>query len=62
MAALFYKVFVIIATGQFDKERKLWMPVADISWHSAATARESHIIKGFTRLGAHGAARITNLA
>ena len=45
MAALFYKVFVIIATGQFDKERKLWMPVADISWHSAATAREPHIIK-----------------
>ena len=40
MAALFYKDFVIIATGQFDKERDLWMPVADISWHSAATAYE----------------------
>jgi hypothetical protein len=45
MAALFYKDFLIITTGQFDKERELWMPVADISWHSAATVRESHIIK-----------------
>ena len=44
MAALVYKDFRIIATGQFDKERELWMPVADISWHSAATAYESHII------------------
>jgi hypothetical protein len=37
--------FLIIATGQFDKERELWTPVADISWHSGATAHESHIIK-----------------
>ena len=45
MPALFYKDFLIIATGRFDKETELWMPVADISWHSAATAHESHIIK-----------------
>jgi len=35
MAASPYKDFFIIAMGQFDKDRELWMPVADISWHSA---------------------------
>ena len=40
MAALLYKDFLIIATGQFDKDKELWMPIADMSWHSA-TGRES---------------------
>jgi hypothetical protein len=43
MAALLYKDFLIIGTGQFDKNRELWMPIADISWHSVA-GRESHTI------------------
>ncbi len=44
MAALLYKDFLIIATGQFDKDKELWMPIADMSWHSA-TGRESHTIQ-----------------
>ena len=36
MANLFYKNFFIIAMGQFDKQKELCMPVADISWHSAS--------------------------
>jgi hypothetical protein len=44
MAALLYKDCLIIAMGQFDKDRELWMPIADISWHSA-TSHESHTIK-----------------
>jgi hypothetical protein len=38
-----YSLF-IIAFGQFDKDRELWMPVADISWH-AATGYEAYIIR-----------------
>jgi hypothetical protein len=41
MAALLYNDFFIIPFGQFDKDRKLWMPVADISWH-AATGYDAH--------------------
>jgi hypothetical protein len=41
---LLHKDCLIIATGQFDKNRELWMPVADISWDSAI-GRESHIIR-----------------
>ena len=33
MAALLYKDFFIIATGQFDKQKELRIPIADISWH-----------------------------
>jgi hypothetical protein len=44
MAALLYKDFFIIATGQFDKQKELRMPIADISWYSA-TGRESHAIQ-----------------
>ncbi len=44
MAALLYKDFLIIATGQFDKDKELWMPIADMSWHSA-TGRKSHTIQ-----------------
>jgi hypothetical protein len=44
MAALLYKDFLIIATGQFDKDKELWTPIADMSWHSA-TGRESHTIQ-----------------
>jgi hypothetical protein len=44
MAALLYKDFFIIATGQFDKDKELWMPIADPSWHSA-TGHESHTIQ-----------------
>ena len=40
MAALLYKDCLIIATGQFDQNRELWIPIADMSWHSA-TGRES---------------------
>jgi hypothetical protein len=44
MAALLYKDFLIIATGRFDKERELWMPMVDVSRHSAS-GRESHTIQ-----------------
>ena len=44
MANLFYKEFFIIATGQFDKQKELRMPIADISWHSAS-GYESHTIE-----------------
>jgi len=44
MAALLYKDFFIIATGQFDKQKELRMPIADISWHSAS-GYESHTIQ-----------------
>src|SRR5437667_12669249 len=44
MAALLYKDCLIIATGRFDKDKELRMPIADISWHSA-TGRESHTIQ-----------------
>src|SRR5207244_11947028 len=41
MAALLYKDCLIMAIGQFDKDKELRMPIADISWHSAS-GRESH--------------------
>jgi hypothetical protein len=44
MAAMLYKDFLIIAIGQFDKDRELWMPIADIS-RGSATGRECHAIK-----------------
>ena len=44
MAALLYKDFFIIAIGQFDKDKELRMPIADISWHSAS-GYESHTIQ-----------------
>jgi len=44
MAALLYKNFLIIATGQFDKRKELRMPIADVSWHSAS-GYESHTIQ-----------------
>jgi hypothetical protein len=44
MAALLYKDFLIIGTSQFDKDKELRVPIADISWHSA-TGRESHTIQ-----------------
>ena len=44
MAALLYKDFFIIGIGQFDKDKELRVPIADISWHSA-TGRESHTIQ-----------------
>ena len=44
MAALLYKDCLIIATGRFDKDKELRMPIADISWHSAS-GYESHTIQ-----------------
>ena len=44
MATLFYKDFFIIAMGQFDKQKELLIPVADISWHSAS-GYESHTLQ-----------------
>jgi hypothetical protein len=44
MATLFYKDFFIIAMGQFDKQKELCVPVADISRHSAS-GYESHTIQ-----------------
>jgi hypothetical protein len=44
LAALLHKDFLVIATGQFDKDKELWMPIADMSWHST-TGRESHTIE-----------------
>jgi hypothetical protein len=41
MAALLYKGFLIIATGVFDKDTRLWSPKADITWWSVA-GREYH--------------------
>jgi hypothetical protein len=43
MAALFYKNHFIIATGFFDKDLDRWIPIADVSWHSAA-GRDFHTI------------------
>jgi len=44
LAALLHKNCLIIATSRFDKDKELWMPIADISWHST-TGRESHTIQ-----------------
>lgn len=44
MAALLYKNHFIIATSQFDQTRELWIPMIDVSWHSA-TGREFHTMK-----------------
>ncbi len=44
MAALLYKNFLIIVTGQFDKDKELRIPIADVSWHSAS-GYESHAIQ-----------------
>ncbi len=43
MATFLYKDFLIIATGLFDKDTGLWLPIVDISWWSAA-GRGSHTI------------------
>ena len=43
MATFLYKDFLIIATGLFDKDTGLWLPIIDISWWSAA-GRGSHTI------------------
>jgi hypothetical protein len=43
MAALLYKDFLIIALGMFDKDKQLWIPRVDVSWHSD-TARGFHTI------------------
>ena len=43
MAALLYKNSLIIATGQFDKDKELRIPIADVSWHSAS-GYESHTV------------------
>ena len=44
MAALLYKDCLIIAIGQFDKDKELRMPIVDISWHSASGC-EFHTIQ-----------------
>jgi len=44
LATLLYKDCLVIATGRFDKDKELWMPIVDISWHST-TGRESHTIE-----------------
>jgi hypothetical protein len=44
MAALLYKDCFIIATGQFDKQKELRIPIADVSWHSAS-GYEFHTIQ-----------------
>jgi len=44
MAALLYKKHFIIATGYFDQSRELWIPMVDVTWHSA-TGREFHTMK-----------------
>ena len=44
MAALLYKDCLIIAIGQFDKDKELRIPIADVSWHSAS-GYESHTIQ-----------------
>jgi hypothetical protein len=43
MATFLYKDFLIIATGLFDKDTGLWLPIIDISWWSAA-GHGSHTI------------------
>jgi hypothetical protein len=44
MATLLYKDVFIIATGRYDKELGLWIPMADLSWQSAA-GRDFHTIE-----------------
>ena len=36
MASFLYKDFLIIATGLFDKDGGVWLPMVDIRWWSAA--------------------------
>ncbi|HEU4344211.1 MAG TPA: hypothetical protein VFU31_21855 [Candidatus Binatia bacterium] len=36
MVSLRYKDHLIVADGQFEEDRKLWRPVATISWNSDA--------------------------
>jgi hypothetical protein len=43
MATFLYRDFLIIATGLFDKDTGVWLPMVDISWWSAA-GRGSHTI------------------
>jgi hypothetical protein len=47
MAALLYKHYLIIATGQFDKA-KGWLPIVDLSWGSGPY-RGSHVIQDSSR-------------
>jgi hypothetical protein len=44
MAALLYKNHFIIATGQFDTSRELWIPIIDVSWPSES-GRQFHTMK-----------------
>jgi hypothetical protein len=48
MATFLYKDFLIIATGFFDKDTGVWLPIVDISWWSAA-GRGSHTINESVR-------------
>jgi hypothetical protein len=57
MAALLYKNHFIIATGQFDQTRELWIPLADVSWHST-TGREFHSMKLSASFGSKQQAEI----
>jgi hypothetical protein len=43
MATFLYRDFLIIATGLFDKDRGVWLPMVDISWWSAA-GRGAHTV------------------
>jgi hypothetical protein len=43
MATFLYKDFLIMATGLFEKDRRLWLPMVDISWWSAA-GRGAHTV------------------
>jgi hypothetical protein len=44
MAALLYKNHFIIATGQFDENKHLWIPTVDVSWPSES-GRQFHTMK-----------------
>jgi hypothetical protein len=48
MATFLYKDFLIIATGLFDKDAGVWLPMVDISWWSTA-GRGSHTISESVR-------------
>jgi hypothetical protein len=47
MAALRYKSILIIATGQYDNIKGVWLPIVDLSW-GTDSYRRSHVITDFS--------------
>jgi hypothetical protein len=48
MAALLYRQYLIIATGQYDNVKDIWLSIIDLSWGSGPY-RGSHVINDSSR-------------